>query len=78
MGGVFRGQEFRSLEGIAVGGSCWLRRIFTLKAPPSDTVNPSQSGEGVEGIPKACQMPPGSVAVETQVSEEREVVTGTN
>lgn len=65
--GPFHGQQFRSLEGIALGGSCTLRRIFTMRAPPPHTVEGEEEGEGVEPIPKACQMPGGAVAIETQV-----------
>ena len=65
--GLFKGQRFKSLEAISVGGSCMLRRIFTLRGPPPDTVSPLEETEGVEGIPKAYQMPGASVAVETRV-----------
>ena len=51
-----------------------LRRIFTLRGAPPDTVSPSEGTEGaerVEGIPRAYQMPGASVAVETQVGGSR-------
>ena len=66
--GLFRSQRFKSLEAISVGGSCMLRRIFTLRGPPPDTVSPLEETEGVEEIPRVYQMPGTSVAVETQVS----------
>ena len=64
--GLFKGQTFKSLEGISIGGSCMLRRLFTLRSCPQATLGSREEG-ATEGIPRACQMPGGSVAVETQV-----------
>ena len=54
MSGLFKGQEFKSLESISLGGSCLLRRVFTLRSTSED-------------VPRACQMPPAVGTVETQV-----------
>ena len=62
--GLFRGQVFKSLEGVSLGGHCMVRRIFTLRASPPDTV----SGQtGVEEIPKVYQMPVAAGVIQTQV-----------
>ena len=34
---LFKGSSFKSLEGVALGGSCRLRRIFTLKTTPTSS-----------------------------------------
>lgn len=70
--GLFKGQVFKSLEGISIGGSCMLRRVFTLRSPPPDTTVEQMYTTDVsalEEIPRACQMPSGVAAVETQVND---------
>ena len=67
VGGLFRGQVFKSLEGVTLGGNCMVRRIFTLRAPPPDTVGGPDRVEGVEEIPKSCQMPVAAGLTQTQV-----------
>ena len=62
--GLFRGHTYKSLEGVSIGGSCLLRRIFTLHDLPADTV--SGEGQGVEPIPKGYHMASG-VVLHTQV-----------
>ena len=71
MSGLFKGQVFKSLEGISIGGSCMLRRVFTLKSPPPDTIVEqayTTDASALEEIPRACQMPSGVAAAETQVN----------
>lgn len=55
---LFRGAKFKSLEGISLGGSCRLRRIFTLQATPTS------SEEGIS-IPHAFHIT--SVVIKMQV-----------
>ena len=66
MSGLFRGQVFKSLEGVSLGGHCMVRRIFTLRDSPPDTVS---GQKGVEEIPKAYQMPVAAGVIQTQVRE---------
>ena len=69
MSGLFKGQLFKSLEGMVIGGSCLIRRVFTLKSPPPDTtVEPAVTdGLPFEEIPQVYQMPTGGLTIQTQV-----------
>ena len=66
--GLFKGQLFKSLEGVIIGGSCLIRRVFTLKSPPPDTTVESAVTDGppFDEIPQVYQMLTG-VTVQTQV-----------
>lgn len=44
---LFRGQQFKSVESVTVGGSCRLRRVFTLKTKPN------VAGD----VPSSCMIP---------------------
>lgn len=56
---LFRGSQFKTLEGISVGGTCRLRRIFTLQTTPEEECS-------LTAIPKAFHI--SSVVIETQAS----------
>lgn len=56
---LFRGSQFKSIEGISLGGTLKLRRIFSLLNPPSDEI-------GLAAIPRAFHI--SSVNIKTQVS----------
>lgn len=69
--GLFKGQSFKSLEGISLGGTCSLRRVFTLRAPPPDTTGHTHfmnDDETTEEIPRACQVT--TTSVQTQVGPQ--------
>ena len=38
VGDIWRGQTFKALESISISANCRLRRIFTMKVQPPDTV----------------------------------------
>ena len=59
---LFRGSQFKSLEGIAIGGSAGLRRIFTLLNSPTA----SEIEMGLTSIPQAFHI--ASVNIKTQVN----------
>ncbi len=70
MSGLFKAQSYKSLEGVTIGGSCILRRVFTLKSQPPDTTATeltAPSSTPLEEIPRACQIPPNMGTVQTQV-----------
>ncbi|KAG7267019.1 hypothetical protein CRUP_028266 [Coryphaenoides rupestris] len=54
-GEPFKMAAFQTLDGIAVCANCKLRRIFTMKAEPSDGCRPSYWRHDV--IPRSCQFP---------------------
>ena len=60
--GLFKGVTYKSLEGIALGGSCRLRRIFTLKATPT--------GLDVLEIPQAYHVSSSSLHTIVRSGEE--------
>lgn len=50
---LFPGHTHKSLESLIVGGTCQLRRVFTMSERPiSDVVSETRARD----IPKACQM----------------------
>ncbi|XP_056606180.1 uncharacterized protein C3orf67 homolog isoform X2 [Triplophysa dalaica] len=46
---IFRGTRFLSLDGIVISACCKLRRIFTMKNEPEDSMD--------REIPRSCQFP---------------------
>ena len=62
---LFKGQSFKTLDSLVIGGTFSLRRIFTTKFCPPAMGNSSQHGVA-EPIPKCCQFPT-SVPVVTKV-----------
>mmetsp|Transcript_20844 Transcript_20844/g.57835 ORF Transcript_20844/g.57835 Transcript_20844/m.57835 type:complete len:945 (+) Transcript_20844:71-2905(+) len=65
--GCFPKVTFRSLDLMVISGCFKLRRIFTLKQPPPDTVSQHVAGTTVP-VPVAMDYPPG-VPKETQVMD---------
>ncbi|XP_053075126.1 protein CFAP20DC isoform X8 [Acinonyx jubatus] len=60
---IFKGAVFQSLDGIIVSANCKLRKIFTLKCKPQDTVDkdagygvPFPTNEPTDIIPRSCQL----------------------
>uniref|UniRef100_A0A667GMK6 CFA20 domain-containing protein n=1 Tax=Lynx canadensis TaxID=61383 RepID=A0A667GMK6_LYNCA len=60
---IFKGAVFQSLDGIVVSANCKLRKIFTLKCKPQDTVDkdagygvPFPTNEPTDIIPRSCQL----------------------
>ncbi|XP_068265603.1 protein CFAP20DC [Nyctibius grandis] len=60
---IFRGAVFQSLDGITISANCKLRKIFTLKSKPQDTVEendacdvPFMPYEPTDVIPRTCQL----------------------
>ncbi|XP_040310530.1 protein CFAP20DC isoform X9 [Herpailurus yagouaroundi] len=60
---IFKGAVFQSLDGIIVSANCKLRKIFTLKRKPQDTVDkdagygvPFPTNEPTDIIPRSCQL----------------------
>ncbi|KAI7808014.1 uncharacterized protein C3orf67 homolog [Triplophysa rosa] len=47
---IFRGTRFLSLDGIVISACCKLRRIFTMKNEPEDSMDR-------EEVPRSCQFP---------------------
>ena len=47
VGDIWRGQTFKALESISISANCRLRRIFTMKVQPPDTV-------GDDGMLSVC------------------------
>ncbi|XP_063796968.1 protein CFAP20DC isoform X4 [Pseudophryne corroboree] len=60
--GIFKGAVFQSLDGITVSASCKLRKIYTMKLKPPDTVQQDIYGsslsdcEPTDTIPRSCQI----------------------
>ncbi|MEE6501860.1 hypothetical protein FKM82_004340 [Ascaphus truei] len=61
--GIFKGAVFQSLDGIIVSANCKLRKIFTMKLKPQDTVEDDDiyratlsSNEPADCIPRSCQI----------------------
>uniref|UniRef100_A0A8D0GAE7 CFAP20 domain containing n=1 Tax=Sphenodon punctatus TaxID=8508 RepID=A0A8D0GAE7_SPHPU len=52
---IFKGAVFQSLDGIIVSANCKLRKIFTLKSKPQDTVE-EDADEPTDMIPRNCQL----------------------
>lgn len=47
----FQGQAFNSLDFISISAWCSLRKIFTLKNPPQDSLNPTSEAQPIpEGL----------------------------
>ncbi len=57
---LFRGSKYKALEGISLGGSLKLRRIFTLLSSPTDI----EKEVGLAAIPRAFLL--SSVNIKTQ------------
>ena len=66
MRGLFTGQEFQSLERISIGGSCCVRKVFTMKNMPSSATD----------LPSACQPPPSAPSFLYTVSTVELVMRG--
>ncbi len=64
--GLFKAQSYKSLEGVSIGGSCIIRRVFTLKSSPPDTTG-TEVSPPFEEIPRAYQMPTSVATAQTQV-----------
>lgn len=64
--GLFKAQSYKSLEGVSIGGSCIIRRVFTLKSSPPDTTG-TELSPPFEEIPRAYQMPTSVATAQTQV-----------
>ncbi|KAK3260743.1 hypothetical protein CYMTET_30317 [Cymbomonas tetramitiformis] len=56
----FSGQTFKSVDLIALGTCCKLRKLFTLKSPPLTTEGDPLDLIGAEPIPKNCDFAPGT------------------
>ncbi|XP_066554017.1 protein CFAP20DC [Amia ocellicauda] len=56
---VFKGAAFLSLDGIIVSACCKLRKIFTMKIHPQDTLNVHglYISSPTDIIPRSCQFP---------------------
>ena len=66
--GLFKGQSFKSLEGVCIGGSCSLRRVFTLQSPPPDTTDHTHLDDvTTDEIPQSCQLRSSTISIQTQV-----------
>eukprot|EP00002_Diphylleia_rotans_P013703 TRINITY_DN2673_c0_g1_i13.p1 TRINITY_DN2673_c0_g1~~TRINITY_DN2673_c0_g1_i13.p1 ORF type:complete len:241 (-),score=36.08 TRINITY_DN2673_c0_g1_i13:145-867(-) len=61
----WRGHTFRTLESISLSPYCRLRRIFTMKSCPIETMTPGDDyvqlppGVSFDTIPRAMDFPPG-------------------
>ncbi|XP_071784290.1 protein CFAP20DC-like [Asterias amurensis] len=70
----FRGQTFKTLDGIIICANCHLRKIFTMKTQPQDDTddddlydcNPPTNNVEVDSIPRACQFS-NDVVCQTQI-----------
>lgn len=58
--GLFKASPFKSLEWLCLGGSCSLRRVFTLKTTPLPGADCD--------LPKSCLLPQGTEQPLTLVS----------
>ncbi|KAM4651993.1 protein CFAP20DC [Discoglossus pictus] len=61
--GIFKGAVFQSLDGIIISANCKLRKIFTMKLKPQDSVEEADiygsslsSAEPTDEIPRVCQI----------------------
>ena len=59
---LFKGQSFKTLDRLIIGGTFSLRRIFTTKFRPP-TMDDSPQHSVAEPIPKCCQIPTSVPAV---------------
>ena len=70
----FKGQSFKTIDGITICANCRLRRVFTLRCQPKDDfINTVLDSEGIwEEIPKSLQIGAASnVQYGTQVRHGR-------
>ena len=66
--GLFKGQTFKTLDKIIIGGTFRLRKIFTMRScPPASEGYQVDDTAHIDIIPKPCQMSP-SLSVLTQVN----------
>ncbi|KAG8435846.1 hypothetical protein GDO86_007073, partial [Hymenochirus boettgeri] len=62
--GIFKGAVFKSLDGIIISANCKLRKIYTMKMKPQDTIDkeedifgsPILEKEPSDFIPRSCQI----------------------
>ncbi|XP_071982765.1 protein CFAP20DC isoform X2 [Engystomops pustulosus] len=60
--GIFKSAVFQSLDGITVSANCRLRKIYTMKLKPQDTVDQDiyesalSDCEPTDTIPRSCQI----------------------
>ncbi|KAM4722786.1 protein CFAP20DC [Rhinophrynus dorsalis] len=61
--GIFKGAVFQSLDGIIVSANCKLRKIYTMKLKPRDTIQEDEiygstlsDCEPTDIIPRSCQI----------------------
>ncbi|KAG8556976.1 hypothetical protein GDO81_018276 [Engystomops pustulosus] len=60
--GIFKSAVFQSLDGITVSANCRLRKIYTMKLKPQDTVDQDiyesalSECEPTDTIPRSCQI----------------------
>ena len=64
--GCFPGHEHRHVDGVTLSAQCRVRRVFTLRAPPMDTVSYMRAVPGAMPIPAAADFPATCVS-QTQV-----------